>query len=157
MKRAFFVFVLLLMPATSGYATTMLWMDVEDLTRNSTAVVMGRVVVQKVLDSEPGVPLEQVTVNIDRTLKGDLKETVVVNNPGFPDAPVFQDGDDVILFIYTREGIHVLTGFQQGSFRIVTDSTGEKVLNRKIPSKDLAIAGIRSVDTLVSEILAAVD
>ena len=124
---------------------------------NSTAVVMGRVASQRVLASQPGTSLNQLSFEIDRTLKGDLKGSVVVNNPGFVGAPVFHDGDELVLFLYTRDDTHVITGFQQGSFRIVTDGLGRKVLDRGIPSRDKSIAGVRALDVLLSEILAAVE
>jgi hypothetical protein len=130
-------------------------MDVQSLTRNSTSVVMGQVVSQHHRTEGPGVALNQVTFAISETLKGDLEGTIVVNNPAFPGAPVLVDGDELILFIYTREGTHVITGFQQGSFKIVSDASGHRVLDRTIPSRQRAIAGHRSVERLVSEILAA--
>ena len=94
MSRKFILIGVLLLLAGPSFATTLLWMDVQDLTRNSTAVVMGTVTAQKILASNPGVSLNQMTFEIERTLKGDLQGTVVVNNPGFPGAPTFTDGDE---------------------------------------------------------------
>jgi len=147
--------VLLLLLAAPGYATTLLWMDVEDLTRHSTAVVRGTVVAQKTLSELPGVPLDQVTVEVGEALKGEPGGTLLVNNPGFSGAPVFQVGDELILFVSTRDGSSVITGFQQGSFKIVTDAAGRKVLDRGIPSRDKALSGDRSVDALVGQVRGA--
>jgi hypothetical protein len=130
-------------------------MDIRELTTESTSVVMGRAVSQRLLKAGPGVPLNQISFEISRTLKGDLEGTIVLNNPGFPGAPAFNEGEELILFIYTRNDIHVLTGFQQGSFRIVTDPSGNRVLDRTMPSRHRSLAGHRSVDRLVSEILDA--
>jgi hypothetical protein len=130
-------------------------MDVQELTTESTSVVMGRPVSQKLLTAGPGVSLNQVSFEISRTLKGDLEGTIVLNNPGFPGAPAFNEGEELILFIYTRNDTHVLTGFQQGSFKIITDPSGNRVLDRAIPSRQRSLAGHRSVDRLVSEILDA--
>jgi hypothetical protein len=105
----------------------------------------------------PGVPLNRITFEISRTLKGDLDGSIVVNNPGFDGAPAFQEGDELILFIHSRNDTHVITGFQQGSFRIVTDTAGNRVIDRRIPSQRKSIAGYRSVDLFVSEILDATD
>jgi hypothetical protein len=149
--------LLWLLAAAPGHATTLLWMDVPDLTRHSTSVVHGTVVAQHTLAEQPGVPLNQVTVEIEDTLKGELQGTVVVVNPGFAGAPAFQDGDELVLFISTRDGTHVITGFQQGSFRIVTDPAGRKVLDRAIPSRDKSLAGVRSVEALLNEIRSAVE
>lgn len=144
-----------LLMAAPAFGTTLLWMDVQELTRNSTSVVMGTVVSQRHLTDGPGVPLNQLSFEISRTLKGNLEGIVVVNNPGFPGSPSFDDGDELILFIHTRNDTHVITGLQQGGFRIVTDPTGERVLDRAIPSRRKSIAGHRSVESLVSEILDA--
>ena len=154
MTSKFILIGVLLLLAGPSFATTLLWMDVQDLTRNSTAVVMGTVTAQKILASNPGVSLNQMTFEIERTLKGDLQGTVVVNNPGFPGAPTFTDGDEAVLFIYTRNNTHVLTGFQQGSFKVVRDGPGRKVLDRRIPSAKASITNSRSVDNLISEIMA---
>ncbi len=91
-------------------ATTLLWMDVTDLTWHSTDVVIGRVVSQETLAGRPGVPLNRLRVEITRTLKGNLRGEVVVENPGFAGAPVFLDGDEVVLFLCSRAGRHDLVG-----------------------------------------------
>lgn len=155
MRRKGFVVGLWLLVASPCLATTLLWMGVRELTESSTSVVMGRVVSQTHVAEGPGVALDRVTFDISRALKGDLQGTIVVNNPGFPGAPVFTEGDELILFLFSRDGTHVITGFQQGSFRIVSDASGNRVLDRGIPSRQRAIAGQRSVDSLVSEILEA--
>jgi len=155
MRRTGLLVGLWLLTVAPCLGTTLLWMDVQDLTTKSTSVVMGRATSQRVLTVGPGVPLNQLSFEISRTLKGDLQGTIVVNNPGFPGAPAFNEGEELILFIYTREDTHVLTGFQQGSFRIITDSSGNRVLDRAMPSRRKSLAGHRSVDRLVSEILDA--
>lgn len=155
MRRAGLLVGLWLLTVSPCLGTTLLWMDVQELTRKSTSVLMGRAVSQRFLAAGPGVPLNQLSFEISRTLKGDLQGTIVVNNPGFPGAPAFNEGDELILFIYTRNDTHVLTGFQQGSFRIVTDPSGRRVLDRAMPSREKSLAGHRSVDSLVSEILDA--
>lgn len=157
MRRAGLVVGLWLLTTSPCLGTTLLWMDVQELTTKSTSVVMGRAISQRLLTAGPGVPLNRISFEISRTLKGDLQGTIVVNNPGFPGAPAFNEGEELILFIYTRNDTHVLTGFQQGSFKIVTDSSGNRVLDRGMPSRQKSLAGHRSVDRLVSEILDAAD
>ncbi|MCA9772292.1 MAG: hypothetical protein KC466_07775 [Myxococcales bacterium] len=155
MRKAWLAVAALAIMAGPAAATTLLPLDVQGLTRDSTSVVVGRVVAATVLDSQPGVPLTQLTVDIEETLKGGLSGTVVVNNPGFQGAPDLRASDEAVLFIYTRDGTHVLTGLQQGSFKIVSDGRGGKQLERGIPSKDKSTAGSRSVDALITEILSA--
>lgn len=155
MRKAPWILGVLLLLAAPGHATTLLWMDVGDLTRNSTAVLQGTVVAQETLSDLPGVPLNRVTVDVGEAFKGGIEGSVLVNNPGFAGAPVFHVGDELILFVSSRNGSNVITGFQQGSFKIVTRPSGEKVLDRPIPSRDKALSGVRSVDALVDEIRGA--
>ncbi len=155
MRRAVLGVGLWLLVASPCLATTLLWMDVPQLTRHSTSVVVGRAVSQETLAAGPGVPLNRITFEISSSLKGDLRGTIVVNNPGFPGAPAFNEGDEAILFLYTREGTHVMTGLQQGTFKIVADPSGRRVLERAAPSLQKGAAGHRSVDRLVEEILDA--
>lgn len=157
MRKAVPFLLLSLFHVFPAFATTLLWMDVGELTRNSSSVVMGKVVSQKALAGGPGVPLNQFTFEISSPLKGDLEGTILVNNPGFDGAPIFEVGDELILFIHTRDDTHVITGFRQGSFKIVTDPSGRKVLDRGIPSRQRSIAGQESVQRLVSEILDAAE
>lgn len=155
MKRTALALGVLLLAAAPVFGTTLLRMDVQDLTRYSNAVVIGTVVGQTTLSDQPGPHLGKIQVEVEEALKGDLEGTVTVLNPGFAGAPVFQVGDEVVLFVYSRDGKHVLTGFQQGSFKIVTDASGNKVLDRGIPSRANSVAGVRSLDALIAEILAA--
>ena len=157
MRKAVPLLLLCLALACRGHATTLLWMDVHELTRNSSSVVMGTVTSQQTLAGGPGVPLNRFAFEISRTLKGDLEGTILVNNPGYDGAPTFQVGDELILFVHTRDNTHVITGFRQGSFKIVTDPSGRKALDRGIPSRQRSIAGQESVDRLVSEILDAAE
>jgi len=163
MKQTLLVFGILALMAAPALATTLLWMDVPDLTRSSTAVVIGRVIGQTLHADKPGATLTRLQVEITETLKGDLEGTVIINNPGFEGSPAFADGDEAVLFIYTRDGTNVLTGFQQGSFKILTDTAGTKVLDRKIPSRERSLTQQRSLtrtnslDSLVSEIKAVVE
>lgn len=145
-----------LLLASPCSATTLVWMDVQALTEHSTSVLMGRVSSQRHLTDGPGVALNQITFEVSSVLKGRLEGTIVVNNPGFPGAPAFSDGDELVLFLTSREGTHVITGFQQGSFRIVSDASGRRVVDRAFPSRREAAAGNqRSLDRLVAEILDA--
>jgi hypothetical protein len=157
MRKAGLLSLLWLLLAAPAFATTLLWMDVQELTRHSNSVVMGTVQSQQDLTTHPGVPLNRMTFEISRTLKGDLEGTIVVDNPGFDGAPAFNEGEELILFIHTRSNTHVITGFQQGSFKIFRDASGNRVLSRGIPSHRTSIAGTRSVDVFVSEILDAAE
>lgn len=156
MKRNFLVaaFALALCAATAS-ATTLLPLDVRQLTQESNSVVIGRIAAVAELSGEPGVALQEVTVEVSETLKGDLAGTVVVSNPGFDGAPAFGPGDEAVLFIYSKDGVNVLTGLQQGRFGILTDAKGARTLDRPIPSRDKATAGSTSLEALVGEVLAA--
>ena len=157
MKQTLLFLGILLLASAPALATTLLWMDVPELTRNSTSVVIGRITGQSLHADQPGLTLTRLQVDIRETLKGNLRGTAIINNPGFPGAPVFADGEEAVLFIHTRDGTHVLTGFQQGSFKIRTDPSGHKVIDRKIPSRKRSAVRTNSLDSLVSEIRAAAE
>jgi len=69
MKRLLLILGALLLAAGPAAATTLLWMDVGDLTRNSTSVVRGTVTAQSTLAEKPGAPLNRVTLEVEEALK----------------------------------------------------------------------------------------
>jgi len=52
-----------------------------------------------------------------------------------PGAPHFKVGDEAVLFVWTDsvERRHQAIGFEQGVFRVRTDSSGAKFVNRNVP------------------------
>jgi hypothetical protein len=141
--------------ATPALATTMVPLDVGQLARYSTAVVIGKVSDVHVLSDKPGVPLTRALVHVDQSLRGDLAGDVEVLSPGFPGSPSFTSGEELVLFVTSRNGVNVLTGFQQGRFGILRDKDGNRVLDRAVPSLDRAAASSRSLDDLIRLVRAA--
>ncbi len=154
MRRAWLALVALCV-ATPAFATTMVALDVGQLTRHSNAVVIGKVSDVHVQADKPGVPLTRAVVHVSESLRGDLAGDVEVLSPGFAGSPSFAAGDELVLFITSRNGVNVLTGFQQGHFRVLADRNGNRVLDRALPTHDRAAAGSRSLDDLIRLVRAA--
>ncbi|MFN7951336.1 MAG: hypothetical protein U0610_06400 [bacterium] len=154
MRRAWLALVALWV-ATPAFATTMVALDVGQLARHSNAVVIGKVGDVHVQADKPGVPLTRAIVHVSESLRGDLSGDVEVLSPGFPGSPSFASGDELVLFITSRDGLNVLTGYQQGHFRVLHDKDGNRVLDRALPTHDRAAAGSRSLDDLIRLVRAA--
>lgn len=136
--------------ATPALATTMLTLDVGQLTRYSNSIVIGDVTAVEVIADQPGVPLTRLTVDVSEALKGALEGSVEVLSPGFPGAPEFVSGEQLVLFIHSEDGVNVLTGFQQGRFGVNADGT----LDRAIPGAGGRSAG-NTLEALVQAVQAA--
>jgi len=128
----------------------MLTLDVDQLTHNSSEIVLADVTSVEVLADQPGVPLTKLTVDVAESLKGSLSGSVEILSPGFPGAPAFASGEQLVLFLHSADGVHVLTGFQQGRFGVRADGS----LDRAIPGAQRT-AGENTLDELVRAIQAA--
>ncbi len=130
MRKVFLAAAAMVALAVPSHALTMLRLDVDQLARYSSAVVVAEVQSIEVIADEPGVPLTKVTVDVAESLKGDLTGETVLLSPGLPGAPDFAAGETLVLFIHSADGVHVLTGFQQGHFRVLADG---ETLDRAVP------------------------
>lgn len=154
MRRAWVGLAALLL-ATPALATTLVPLDVGQLARYSSAVVIGKVSDVQVQSDKPGVALTRALVHVDQALRGSLAGDVEVLSPGFSGAPSFASGDELVLFITSRDGVNVLTGYAQGRFGILRDKNGNRVLDRALPTHDRSLAGSRSLDDLIRLVRAA--
>jgi hypothetical protein len=93
-----------------------------------------------------------VTVSIDETLKGGATGSIDVIVPGgvdlsrripigmtFPGAPTLRTDESVFLFLTFADDLagHVVTGFAQGKFSIVTDHAGVRRVSRDLRGSQL--------------------
>jgi hypothetical protein len=124
--------ILWLAAGASGRATVLLPADLGVLVRGAQAVVHGRVAAVRAewVDGRRRID-SLVTVAADEYFKGDFGPAVTFRAPGgeigryrsvMVGAPVFQEGDDVVLFLNARgPSIPYVLGLSQGVFRVVTD------------------------------------
>ncbi len=150
MKRLLQMSFIALFIASALHATSMLPMFLDDLTASSQAVVHGKVLaVRTEWDEDHRWIYTVYTVEPAEYVKGNLGTAFELREPGgekdgmilhVPSVPVFQVGQEVLLFVWTGpKGHHQVTAFEQGAVEIVTDpQTGAKTTARPIPLGSVA-------------------
>lgn len=138
-RLALLALVALLGPAGSAGATVMLEASVEELTRESDAVVRGKVAAAEGRRSADGQRIfTRVTVEVAEAWKGAPGRTVVIQVPGGVDgeigqivhgAPTFAPGEEVVVFLRRLPGrpagatpTFQVAGLAQGKLRIDRDA-----------------------------------
>src|SRR5262249_49584942 len=126
------------------FATTLVRMDLDDLTAQSSAVVYARIAASRTeWDGAHTAIFTIYTVEPIEYLKGQLGGTFELREPGgerdglamrIASVPVFHAGDEAVLFVWTdKRGSHQVIGFEQGAVHVRTDASGAKVAERAIP------------------------
>jgi hypothetical protein len=138
---------LLALIAASLPAATLEQLSLEELARQSTAVVQGRVTGERTIQAGP-LLYTLKTVEVRRRWKGEPAEAVEVALPGgrlgnqvqrFGGAPALDPGRDYILFLWTGpSGRTQITGFSQGVCELRNGAGGEQRVVR-LPSSDVVL------------------
>lgn len=139
----------------STYATTILPMSLEELTRRSDRIVVAKVKsISYSQNEKSGYPETRVTLAVENTVYGnDKSETAVLAIPGgpagdglvtiVPGMPQFNQDERAILFLVQdkNKGVSFPTGAEQGVFRIKTDPVTKEsyVFNQSV---DLSVINI---------------
>lgn len=151
-KTAILLLVLLACRPWAG-ATTLLRLDLDDLTAESSAVVYGKIVASRVeWNQSRTLIFTAYTVEPTEYLKGRLGPTFELYEPGgvldglqmsVAGVPAFSVGQEAILFVWTDpHGQHQVTGFEQGAFPVRADpQTGLKVVDRVARLGSARVAG----------------
>jgi hypothetical protein len=141
-------FLVGLLVAVSAPATTLVHLSLEQLSQASSDVVRGHAVSQQVgwNDSHTQI-LTFTTVEIEQTLKGTPRATVVIEQPGgavgnlrvrVPGTVSFRRGVSYYLFLEPAAagaGNYLVTGMVQGAYRIYRQpQTGEERVIRPFGS-----------------------
>ena len=142
MSRLVLVFVLvqgLLWPGPA-VGSLIIPATLAELAEEAWAIVHGRVTAVRPQWTAGRRGIESlVTVAVSDYLKGDLGPTVTVRTPGgtlgayrtvLVGAPVFREGDEVVLFLATHgPSIPFILGLGQGAYRVVPQpGTGRRVV-----------------------------
>jgi hypothetical protein len=131
--------------AVAVHATVILPIEFRELVTTAPVIVHGQVVDVRSdwVDGRRSVETF-VTVAATEYLKGNLGERLTFRVPGgqlgryrtiFVGAPVFQEGDEVILFLKSSAGMTYpyIIGLSQGAFRVVTDArSGRRMVTTPI-------------------------
>jgi hypothetical protein len=118
-------------------------LTVEELTARADSILVGEVTDIVCHQESEGNIYTQVTLAVEQTIKGQKKEAVNLSVPGgelngqtlwVEDAPSFQRGERVVVFLEEREGIFTVVGGFQGKFTIDNNNTvsGNKPLTEFI-------------------------
>lgn len=141
MKTTILLLVLCVM-GLSARATTLVRLDLDDLTGESSAVVYGKIAASRVeWNSSRTLIYTVYTVEPMEYLKGRLGPVFELYEPGgtldglqmsVAGVPAFSVGQEAILFVWTDpHGQHQVTGFEQGAFRVRADpQTGLRIVDR---------------------------
>ena len=139
------VLALLAAAAIACPAATLKMLSLDQMADESQTVVHGRVLASRAEWNSTHTSIVTVyTVKADRYLKGDLGATFELTELGgqvgnlamqAAGAPHFKAGEEVVLFVWTDgvERRHQAIGFEQGVFRVRTEATGAKFVNRNVP------------------------
>lgn len=150
MRRLAAAILLALVPVTLR-ATVLVPIEFRELVASSTVIVRGRVVSARAEWVDGRRAIETiVTIEPSEYLRGDLGERLTLAVPGgqlgryrtvFVGAPVFGEGDDVVLFLNAAGAPQPhIVGLSQGVFRVVTDQRSGRVL--VTPPAVMAPAGV---------------
>ena len=144
MKKITTILFLLFAMGQCVLATTLLRMDLDDLTAESHAVVFGKIVASRTeWDNAHNLIYTIYTVQPLEYLKGNLGPSFELRELGgtrdgvgmlVSSVPVFTVGQEEVLFVWTDEqGGHQVDGFEQGALEVSTDpATGQKTADRTI-------------------------
>lgn len=147
--------------AAPAFATTLVGVDVPELTDASDSVVRGKV--QKVESAWSGDGMQiftEVEITVDETLKGSDQRTVKVVQPGGSVGDIgqrvdgmasFQKGEDVVVFL-EKQGSRSfqLSGMAQGKYRIEKSSDGKDTFAVPEPLGEVRLVDRATMQTVAS-------
>ena len=136
-------------------ATTLLYVDLERMSREAPMVVHGHVAWDYAVQKEaPGDIWSYTGVEVATCVEGECPETVVLQHRGgtvgdltlhIPGMPRFQPGQEVLLFLRPapggEEGMLSVFGMAQGHFVVVEDENGKKTAVQQLGKVTLASQG----------------
>jgi hypothetical protein len=131
--------VILLLAVSTAGATTLLKMNFGDLAREADRVVVGTVTgIEGEWDPTLNFIRSNVTLDVERSLRGQSPGSIVLRNPGgyvggegqlAHGAAEFEVGERVVVFLTTWEdGTAKVLGYVQGKSRVVVDGQGREHL-----------------------------
>lgn len=132
--------IILSLVIISRYAhpTTMLFLDLEDITNRSEAIIRGRVKdVESRYNEERTKIFTYSIIEVRDTIKGKTPPVFTVRTYGgqvgdicmkVPGMPEFKQGEEVFLFIKRNEDFWHIVGMAQGKYSIIRDKNNEEFL-----------------------------
>ncbi len=137
----------------ASYATRELSLDVTQLTRRSTDIVVAKCVSREIKkDEKTGFIFTYVTFDVVDSLKNKYGKSVVLRMLGgqigdlridVPHRPQFKEGESVVLFLGKRntKGYPVLKGASRSVYRIQIDENGREIITTPVVGLDIYRSG----------------
>lgn len=135
-KIAFVIFTLILSFATAANATTVVQMDVDDLTAAADAIVVGTVTDIKA-ELVDGRVFTEITVKVETSLKGEPGQSLVIKHLGGRTAelatyvagmPHFEKGERALLFLEDKGKTWVTVGLSLGKWTLTGEGDDMKAI-----------------------------
>lgn len=106
----------------SVHASQVRPVNLEEMAERAENIFSGECVAVEIVDS-----VAHVTLNVDRTVKGELAGTVTVRMAA--GAQHLAPGEEVILFLYGEgaTGVTSAVGLGQGKFTVIEDKRGRRI------------------------------
>ena len=146
--RSTLMFMVVLASASLAPATTLQRLSLNDLARESTAVVRGQVAEVRV-DQAGALVYTVARIDVAKVWKGGVGASIEVSSPGgiwhgveqrFPGAPRLEPGKEYLLFLWQGPSGRVqLTGFSQGVFEVIEDPAAVARVRREAVSEELLL------------------
>jgi hypothetical protein len=139
----------LLLAAAPASATIMLEMDLPQIVGQSDAIFVGKAIRTRSQWGPDGKRIvTDTTFQVQQGILGVASgTTVVVRRPGgvvgdigmrIAGTPVFNKGDEVVVFTSTQKGHRYVVGMQQGVYRIFRDKAGRRTVRARLDGLTLA-------------------
>jgi hypothetical protein len=145
-------------PLSPCHATTLAAWTLEDFVANSNAVVAGTVTGVDVRYNEDKTQIHSyVTIAIDQVIAGEaLPNPLVLDQLGgrvgrrvelIEGAPVYRQGESVLVFVEKVEDVYRTLGFYQGKYNLETDpDTGWQYYVQRVPAGGVLVLGDSGVE-----------
>lgn len=121
-----------------AYPTTMLFLELEDITSRSEAIIRGSVKdVESRYNEERTKIFTYSIIEVKDTIKGKTPPVFTVRTYGgqvgdicmkVPGMPVFKRGEEILLFIKRNEDFWHVVGMAQGKYSIIKDENNNEFL-----------------------------
>ena len=137
----YFSFALILISACLVQATTVQRLSLEDMTKKSNSIVLGRVRASRVYWSG-NVILTTTTINVTETIKGQVSRDIEVTTVGgtvgdttlhVSGMPAFQSGEDAVVFVEKSGVFSTVVGLAQGKFTVDNGEVANTVTDLQFP------------------------
>jgi hypothetical protein len=144
MKRALaLVLTFLFAFSASSYATTVERLSLPDMVKKAHKIVVGRVTAERTHWSDNRkLILTTYTIEVGETMKGQTARTVEITTIGgkigdrelhVSGMPVFDTGEDAVVFLENANAFSLVVGLGQGKFSITNGEVSNAVSDLTFP------------------------